>query len=1652
MKKAKIFIPFTAIAVAALVASCGNNPTPSSSAQSTVPSVEPSSSSSSQEPIVYGVAIANKSALQEAWYMGETATRTLEVNLTPTADAAAAIAANELKIVSSNTAAIAVNGLALNAVAAGKSTITVTYHDKTDTVEVEVLAAYSLAITNKEALQEVFRVGDTIRQVELEVSPAINISSEIRKKTLVVASSNEEVVSVNGKGLTPVGVGKATITVSFHGQTDSFEVEVFPEQEIQNITDTLEETENLKKGETSLNRIRSYAIVKKIDSPYNESNKNITLTLADEFGETISGYQLSGSEEVDLADIWVGDVIEVYGRITNYNGTFQYVRGTEITKARHAYAISLDVKVGRTGVRAGETVALSASATAEDTLKDGKTIAEKTVQTVTWSSENEEIATVDENGVVTAKAAGKVKIKATSTYAKNDKGEKAEKEVELEFAAAATGNVVSLALGAEKETFNNLGETKLVRADLQGEEGHSTAILWTSSNEKVATVDANGNVKSIGVGKAEITATTVGKDAEGNNLTAKCEVEVAPATVAETLQAVANVASGSTTTEKYLARGVVTKIEAAWDASYGNITFWIADEDNASIGLADKAKCLEAYRVVPAGDVKGAEIAVGDVVICYGNIQNYNGTYEFPAKAEVLARTAPIASAVEIKGAASVAVDENIRLSAEVAPAYIQQNVKWSSSDEAVAKVNGGIVTGVAEGTAKIKATSVYPDKDGKEVVAEFDVTVTAAATGKLTSMTFSNDASVIHAYGEHDYHVVLEGEEGHSTGVTYETSDEDVFTVDAEGKIKVVGFGKATLKATSSGKDAEGKKLVAEKEIEFRPYTLDEYKAEVLDVVDPNNIPADIKNTEVAIEGIVVAYTKDADKWSTQYKNFSPNLAASKEEGAAKLYIYRATVEAKDLSGNKMDGAKIVEGDTLIVRGKLTSYKGAFQLAQGGKVINLVNEPISAVDVTIKKGEATLPQYETTLQLQAAVTPATASQTVEWSSEDPSIATVDSKGNVTGVSKGTTKIIATAKGTEVKGEFEVTVSDPLAGTVSGLVVDDDIKLFSFKDSYTLKTQVTGEGDFSKVVYFSSSDESVVKVDATGKLTPVGFGDAIVTVQTAGKTSSGENISIEVKVAVVDSAFDTVVRKGIAVDRYAKVIQKAENGFIVDDGNAGVYVNTSNYKGNSKDPAIGAIVRVQGTVAAAGAYEITPTKITTKVNEHMEDPEAIALKDAEEVEGGVLYTLSGLIASDVQTAPKFAYGEDELNVAKYNSKAVALENGVAYDITFYFTEHENFESIYLVSAKETAPTAFAIGDFEGIVDKEVEIPLTPTPAGAKLNIDWFVSDLATAKVVNGKLLGIAEGKVTLIGTIKGTDISVTKQVSIIVPKAYVTSLELDAEEAEIWADDEEKTVQINATVEGDEGFDDTLVYESSDTGIATVDEDGVVTMVGTGTAKITVSTLSKTEEGEALTAEFTVTGSADYARKMGVLDKANVDVKFVATVAAVNKKALLVYDGSNYVYAYCNKDTQYEVGDVVLISGYTSLYNGCIQVSFNNAKVTSGEHTYTKIDWADAANLPVATKLTKELADGFIAAEGEANKGASNADIARYTWVATVGKSGTFFILPFEGSDVVIEPIQQSQTLTEGETVLVDGYFFGYSKGKSAQYAQIILVSVEGVN
>ena len=144
-------------------------------------------------------------------------------------------------------------------------------------------------------------------------------------------------------------------------------------------------------------------------------------------------------------------------------------------------------------------------------LKANVTPENATNKTVTWSSDNTAVATVDASGKVTAVAPGTATITVTTA----DGGKTANCTVTV------TQPVTDVTL--DKTTMDLfVGNGGTLTAKIQPDNASNKTVDWTTSNAGVATVDANGKVTAVGAGKATITATA----ADGSEKKAVCEVTV----------------------------------------------------------------------------------------------------------------------------------------------------------------------------------------------------------------------------------------------------------------------------------------------------------------------------------------------------------------------------------------------------------------------------------------------------------------------------------------------------------------------------------------------------------------------------------------------------------------------------------------------------------------------------------------------------------------------------------------------------------------------------------------------------------------------------------------------------------------------------------------------------------------------------------------------------------------------------------------------------------------------------------------------------------------------------------------------------------------------------------------------------------------------
>ncbi|MCH5213742.1 MAG: leucine-rich repeat protein [Muribaculaceae bacterium] len=187
------------------------------------------------------------------------------------------------------------------------------------------------------------------------------------------------------------------------------------------------------------------------------------------------------------------------------------------------------------------------------------------------------------------------------------------------------------------------------------------------------------------------------------------------------------------------------------------------------------------------------------------------------------------------------------------------------------------------------------------------------------------------------------------------------------------------------------------------------------------------------------------------------------------------------------------------------------------GKV-NVVAE-VTMKSVHLDPAELTLAQNAQSVQLKAIVTPDGATMTeFDWSSSQPSVATVSNTGLVTPLGQGQTIITATAlDGSGLSATSTVTVTAPIDEDFefefdeSVMGGKEGISLY-IGDTYQFVPKAMEGYVLPEVINWTSSDDKTVSVTDAGLVTAIALGEATIT---ASATVNGKEVKATCEVTVV---------------------------------------------------------------------------------------------------------------------------------------------------------------------------------------------------------------------------------------------------------------------------------------------------------------------------------------------------------------------------------------------------------------------------------------------------------------------------------------------------------------------------------------------------------
>ena len=393
-------------------------------------------------------------------------------------------------------------------------------------------------------------------------------------------------------------------------------------------------------------------------------------------------------------------------------------------------------------------------------------------KTINWKSSDTSVATVDGNGNVKGIAEGTAKIRASAGGVSAD----------CTVTVIDPTNQVVLVTGVTVSPSAlrlETGKTSTLTATVSPSNATDKSIAWTSSNPEVATVSNEGVVLGLKAGTTTITVTTNAQySTGGQSFTATAVVNVegedyTPPTIVNVTGVTLNRSTADLFVNDVLQLSATvlpedaTNKNVAWSSSNNQVAE--VDEDG---NVTAKAQGQAVITVTTEDGGKTATCTV-NVTELGDDYVRVTGVSLSPSELTMTLGDAPY------------------QLTATVQPANADnKNVTWSSNNTAVATVVDGVVTAVSGGTAVIGVKT----SDG-DFTAYCDVTVNYRAPSKVS---ISPTALTLITIGETALLTATVIPATASQQVNWSSDNEDVVTVSAEGVVKAIAVGSATITATT--------------------------------------------------------------------------------------------------------------------------------------------------------------------------------------------------------------------------------------------------------------------------------------------------------------------------------------------------------------------------------------------------------------------------------------------------------------------------------------------------------------------------------------------------------------------------------------------------------------------------------------------------------------------------------------------------------------------------------------------------------------------------------------------------------------------------------------------------------------------------------------
>jgi uncharacterized protein YjdB len=618
-----------------------------------------------------------------------------------------------------------------------------------------------------------------------------------------------------------------------------------------------------------------------------------------------------------------------------------------------------------------------------------------------------------------------------------------------------------------------------------------------------------------------------------------------------------------------------------------------------------------------------------------------------------------------------------------------------------------------------------------------------------------------------------------------------------------------------------------------------------------------DIAVTGVSLDKRSVKIPVDQNEILTA--TVTPSNATNKEVIWESSYPEVATVTLGIVIGLK-------EGSTVITATTIDGKKTA---------TCAVTVSPSAVAVTgVSLNKNTLPlAVGNAEKLTASIEPDNAAnQRVTWSSSNTAVATV-ANGTVTGLTIGNATItVTTADG----GYTDTcTVSVSAAVPVTGVSLNKTSASIAVNATETLTATVAPTTATNKAVTWSSANTNIATVSQDGVVTGKAAGTAVITVASVADNTKTATCTVTVSALVPVT--------GVSLNKTSASISVGGSETLTPTIAPSNATNKA-VTWTSSNPAVASVANGTVTGLTTGSATITvstadggktATCAVTVSSGGVNIPvsEVRLNKPTLSLAVNATERLTATFIPENATNKTVTWSSTNTGVATVAQDGLVTGRAAGSTTITVTSVADNTKKATCTVTINIPVTSITLKGKTGILVGGTEtLKATVLPANAGMSLTWYSNTPTVATVSNdGTVTGVSAGTVyiTVTDELSGRTASCEVHVSTIATP--VTGVSLDKTSLTL---DKGKTETLRATIQPAEATNQNITWSSSNTSIASVSQDGVVTAITGGTATITVTSVDNSSA--IATCGITVPADLDFtpanlATELGKLDTTTPD-------------------------------------------------------------------------------------------------------------------------------------------------------------------------------------